>query len=143
MHAEKCNSIFGTLYWKQSVMTIKWLNLTAPLCPQGLACRHDIASFSYFLRLLGLQNFAKNSENKKREHHVLMTTHFFLPPPFSSPVLASHEITFPSMTTPLPSITEMTFLIVDQYLIWHDLEHTLPEITFGVPIWPSAWRTPP
>merc|ERR1711907_343014 len=41
---------------------------------------------------------------KRRDHHVLMTTHFFLPPPFSSPVLASHEITFPSITTPLPSM---------------------------------------
>merc|ERR1719503_386075 len=40
----------------------------------------------------------------KREHHVLEAAHFFLPPPFSSPVLASHEITFPSITTPLPSM---------------------------------------
>merc|ERR1719408_1153100 len=31
-------------------------------------------------------------------------THFFLPPPLSDSSFLSHEMTFPSMTTPLPSM---------------------------------------
>merc|ERR1712050_104790 len=36
--------------------------------------------------------------------HMALKTHFFLPPPLSDSSFLSHEMTFPSMTTPLPSM---------------------------------------
>merc|ERR1712063_206453 len=44
--------------------------------------------------------------NKRFKKHCIADSaaHFFLPPAFSPSFFASHEITFPSITTPLPSI---------------------------------------
>merc|ERR1712159_260573 len=47
---------------------------------------------------------ATKQQNLKAKDKTLGRAHFFLPPPLSDSSFRSHEMTLPSITTPLPSI---------------------------------------
>merc|ERR1711982_277059 len=46
----------------------------------------------------------KNDKLDLEKTGCRIQSHFFLPPAFASAALCSHEMTLPSMTTPLPSM---------------------------------------